>query len=108
MRAAVQHEQGSLPHVVDFEAPDPVADAVLIDVTTVGLGAWDVLAAYREPIDYPCVVRGEGVGVTADGRRVYFGERSIRPFGGWAEQTIVPAAEVWDVPDHVDDRTAIT
>jgi NADPH:quinone reductase-like Zn-dependent oxidoreductase len=108
MRAAVQHEQGGVPQVVHFEPPQQVDDAVLIDVTTVGLGAWDVLAAYREPIDYPCVLRGEGVGVTADGRRVYFGERSIRPFGGWAERTVVPAAEVWDVPDHVDDRTAIT
>jgi NADPH:quinone reductase-like Zn-dependent oxidoreductase len=39
---------------------------------------------------------------------VYFGERSVTPFGAWAERTIVPAAEVWEVPDDVDDRTAIS
>jgi NADPH:quinone reductase-like Zn-dependent oxidoreductase len=60
------------------------------------------------PVDYPCVLRGEGVGRAEDGRRVYFGERSVLPFGAWAERTIVPEAEVWDVPDDVDDRTAIT
>jgi NADPH:quinone reductase-like Zn-dependent oxidoreductase len=59
-------------------------------------------------VQYPCVLRGEGVGRAEDGRRVYFGERSVAPFGGWAERTIVPADEVWDVPDDVDDKTAIT
>ena len=38
---------------------------------------------------------------------MYFGERSVLPYGAWAEQTLVPAEEVWDVPDGVDDRTAI-
>ena len=37
----------------------------------------------------------------------YFGERSVLPYGAWAEQTLVPTEEVWDVPDGVDDRTAI-
>ena len=40
--------------------------------------------------------------------RVYFGERSVQPFGAWAERTLVPADEVWDVPDDVDDKTAIS
>src|SRR5690606_19294877 len=74
---------------------------------TAGLGGWDVLGAYRLGIQYPCVIRGEGVGRTEDGRRVYFGERSVLPFGAWAERTLVPAVEVWDVPDDIDDRTAI-
>lgn len=54
------------------------------------------------------MIRGEGVGRAPDGRRVYFGERSTPPWGSWAERTVVPDAEVWDVPDDVDDRTAIT
>ncbi|WP_254051036.1 zinc-binding dehydrogenase [Zoogloea sp. LCSB751] len=54
------------------------------------------------------MIRGEGVGRAPDGRRVYFGERSVLPYGAWAEQTLVPAEEVWDVPDSVDDRTAIS
>jgi NADPH2:quinone reductase len=60
------------------------------------------------PVGYPCVIRGEGVGHAPDGRRVYFGERSVLPFGAWAQQTIVPAEEVWDVPDDIDDKLAIT
>jgi NADPH2:quinone reductase len=108
MRAAVLTEQGGVPTLAEFDEPTPSDDAVLIEVETAGLGAWDILGAYREPIGYPCVVRGEGVGRTTDGRRVYFGERSVLPYGAWAERTIVPPAEVWDVPDDVDDKTAIT
>ncbi|MDZ4291206.1 MAG: zinc-binding dehydrogenase [Hydrogenophaga sp.] len=75
---------------------------------TAGLGGWDVLGAYRLGVQFPCVIRGEGVGRAPDGRRVYFGERSVAPFGAWAEQTLVPTEEVWDVPDEVDDVLAIT
>lgn len=47
------------------------------------------------------------MGRAEDGRRVYFGERSVLPFGALAEQTLVPAAEVWDILDGIDDATAI-
>lgn len=30
------------------------------------------------------------------------------PYGAWAERTLVPQAEVWNVPDDVDDKTAIS
>jgi NADPH:quinone reductase-like Zn-dependent oxidoreductase len=108
MRAAVISGNGAAPVLQDF--PEPIAQdgAVLIDVDTAGLGGWDVLGAYRLGVQYPCVIRGEGVGRAEDGRRVYFGERSLPPWGAWAERTIVPSAEVWDVPDDIDDRTAIT
>ena len=108
MRAAVIAEKGTPPEIREFREPLAQPGAVLIDVETAGLGGWDILGAYRLAIDYPCVLRGEGVGRAPDGRRVYFGERSISPFGAWAERTIVPTEEVWDVPDDVDDRTAIT
>lgn len=108
MKAAIIAEHGAAPTFGDFPEPPPREDCVSIAVDTAGLGGWDVLGAYRLAISYPCVLRGEGVGRAEDGRRVYFGERSIAPWGGWAERTIVPAAEVWDVPDDVDDETAIT
>jgi NADPH:quinone reductase-like Zn-dependent oxidoreductase len=108
MRAAILSKQGGTPTTQDFDEPKPIDEAVLIDVRTAGLGAWDILGAYRLPVGYPCVIRGEGVGYTEDGRRVYFGERSAAPFGAWAERTVVPSEEVWDVPDDVDDRLAIT
>jgi NADPH:quinone reductase-like Zn-dependent oxidoreductase len=108
MRAAVIEERGATPVMRDFPEPAPKDGAVLIDMDTVGLGGWDTLGAYRMGVEFPCVIRAEGIGRAQDGRRVYFGERAIAPFGAWAERAIVPAAEVWDVPDGVDDKTAIT
>lgn len=109
MRAAVIAERGALPVTGEFREPEAQPGAVLIHVDTAGLGGWDTLGAYRLGVQYPCVIRGEGVGRRdCDGRRVYFGERSTPPFGAWAERTIVPADEVWEVPDDVDDKTAIS
>lgn len=108
MRAAVITERGMAPALQDFPVPEERDGAILINVDTAGLGGWDVLGAYRLGVQFPCVIRGEGVGRAPDGRRVYFGERSVAPFGAWAEQTLVPAEEVWDVPDDVDDVLAIT
>ena len=108
MRAAVIHERNAPPVLEDFPEPQPLAGSTLIDVDTAGLGGWDVLGAYRLGVSYPCVIRGEGVGHSTDGRRVYFGERSVQPFGAWAQRTLVPSEEVWDVPDDIDDKTAIS
>jgi NADPH2:quinone reductase len=109
MRAAVIAERGALPTSGDFPEPTAQPGAILIDIDTAGLGGWDTLGAYRLGVQYPCVIRGEGVGRrVSDGRRVYFGERSVAPFGAWAERTIVPTEEVWEVPDDVDDKTAIS
>lgn len=107
MRAAIITGRDAPPALGEFPAPEAKEGCVLIDVDTAGLGGWDVLGAYRLGVSYPCVIRGEGVGRTADGQRVYFGERSVQPWGAWAERTLVPAPEVWAVPDGVDDRTAI-
>ncbi|MCY4756623.1 quinone oxidoreductase family protein [Pelomonas aquatica] len=108
MKAAVIPERGVAPVLTEFREPEPRDGALLIDMDTAGLGGWDVLGAYRLGIEFPCVIRGEGVGRLKNGQRVYFGERSVQPFGAWAERTLVPAEEVWAVPDDVDDKTAIS
>jgi NADPH2:quinone reductase len=107
MKAAIITEKGAAPAIQDFPAPTAQPGALLVDVDTAGLGGWDVLGAYRLGVQFPCVIRGEGVGRLEDGRRVYFGERSLQPYGAWAERTVVPVEELWDVPNDVDDRTAI-
>lgn len=107
MRAAVVSGPGEVPVVTRFDDPVPVDGAVVIDVRTAALGGWDIQGAYRMGVQHPCVIRGEGVGHTPDGRRVYFGERSVSPFGAWAERTVVPNEEAWEVPDDIDDRLAI-
>jgi len=108
MKAAILGERGAAPVIGDFVEPQARDGAVLIDVDTAGLGGWDVLGAYRLGVSFPCVIRGEGVGRNPAGQRVYFGERSVQPFGAWAERTLVPAEEVWAVPDDIDDKTAIS
>ena len=108
MRAAVINEKGAIPSMQDFPEPKASEGNILIDVATTGLGGWDILGAYRMGVEFPCVIRGEGVGYTEEGRRVYFGERSVIPFGSWAQKTLVPEEEAWEVPHEVDDRTAIT
>jgi NADPH2:quinone reductase len=107
MRAGIIDKPGDIPRFGEFPDPQAKEGCILIDVSLTGLGGWDILGAYRLGVQYPCVVRGEGIGYAEDGRRVYFGERSELPFGSWAERTIVPAAEVWDVPEGVDDKLAL-
>ncbi len=46
---------------------------------------------------------GEVVGATADGRRVV----ALVGTGGYAEQAVAPEALAWDVPDAIDDVTAL-
>ncbi len=108
MRAAVIAARNLPPVLQEFPMPLAQEGATLVRVETAGLGGWDVLGAYRLGVQFPCVIRGEGVGRRPDGRRVYFGERSVAPFGAWADWTLVPSEEVWDVPDEVDDVLAIT
>ena len=107
MRAAVITERHAAPVLQEFAEPVVQAGQRRVQVHTAGLGGWDVLGAYRLGVQYPCVIRGEGVGLDDNGRRVYFGERSVAPWGAWAERTVVPAEEVWAVPDGVDDALAI-
>jgi NADPH2:quinone reductase len=108
LKAALIPQAGASPVVEEFDDPTPPPGAVAIEVRTAGLGAWDVDGSYMMGAQYPCVVGGEGVGHAPDGRRVYFGAHSVRPFGAWAQRTVVPAEEVWDVPDDIDDKLAIS
>jgi NADPH:quinone reductase-like Zn-dependent oxidoreductase len=108
MRAVLIRNPGEAPALGEFREPAAQQGAVLVNVDTAALGGWDGYALMRPHAVYPFVLMGEGVGRAEDGRRVYFGERSVAPFGAWAERTIVPAAEAWEVPRNVDDRTAIT
>jgi NADPH:quinone reductase-like Zn-dependent oxidoreductase len=52
------------------------------------------------------VVGLEGVGVTADGTRVYFNSPPS-PFGSWAQRCSIDPARTFPVPDGVDDDLAV-
>jgi len=91
MRAAIIKERGAAPVIADFPEPQAKEGAVLIDVDTAGLGGWDVLGAYRMGVEYPCVIRGEGVGRrVGDGRRVYSGKCPTTSTTSWPSPWELP------------------
>jgi NADPH2:quinone reductase len=90
------------------ELPDPVAGdgQVLITVSRAGVNYADthqVEDSYMASPSLPMTPGGEVVGTTPDGRRV----AAITNHGGYAEQTVASEALVFDVPDGVDDVSAV-
>lgn len=107
MRGAIQTGPGEPPVLDNIAPPTAGKDEVMVHVRTAGLGGWDIAGAYQAELKYPCVLRGEGVGFTDQGQRVYFGEHSRQPYGAFCERTVVPREEVWEVPEDISDEMAI-
>jgi NADPH:quinone reductase len=108
MRAARVDALNTVPHVTDVPRHGDVAGTLRIKVLMAGLQPTDVLRVrgiYKNP-PFPHIVGGEGVGLLPDGTRVYFGH-SIPSSGAFCEETIVPAEEVWPIPDAVNAAQAI-
>jgi NADPH:quinone reductase-like Zn-dependent oxidoreductase len=103
MRAARLHELGGVPQVDDVDAPEgpnvvAVAAAALnpVDIA-IGSGRF-----YGGSPDPPYVVGSEAVGTAPDGRRVWF-----RGNGSLAEQAAASPDWTFEVPEGVDDATAL-
>jgi NADPH:quinone reductase-like Zn-dependent oxidoreductase len=109
MKAAVLHELGKLPRYQDFHEPSPGAEEALVQVRAASLKPVDKqLAAgthFASPRELPAICGIDGVGNLSNGARVFFGG-ARRPYGAMAEQTVVPAAFCFPVPDALDDATA--
>ena len=105
MRAAVLEAIGQPPRVTDF--PDPTGDDV-VSVTLAGCNPVDLALASGEmgTPEVPKVVGKEGVGVTADGSRVYF-DSPPAPYGSWAERTRIDPDKTYPVPDGLSDDLAV-
>jgi NADPH2:quinone reductase len=111
MRAAILKELGGVPEVGEFDDPSGDEDGVLIDVTVAGLNPVDLFVATgnmpRVKPDPPSVVGMEGVGTIAgEDRRVYF-NGCVPPFGSCAERTVADPDGLIDVPEGVEDSTAV-
>jgi NADPH:quinone reductase-like Zn-dependent oxidoreductase len=109
MKAAIVTGPGTLPTFGEFA--NPVAQEGL-DLITVKAAALSNLTRgraagshYSSDNVYPFVPGVDGVGVMADGRRVYF-VMPEAPFGAMAEQTLVDPRRTVPVPANVDDVTA--
>ncbi|MFI0453055.1 zinc-binding alcohol dehydrogenase family protein [Actinomadura sp. 6N118] len=106
---AIQITEFGGPEVLNVtELPDPVAGdgQLLVEVSRAGINYADTHQAensYLSPSTLPMVPGGEVVGRTADGRRVV----ALVGTGGYAEKAVAPATLAWDVPDAIDDLTAL-
>lgn len=107
MKAAVLHQLGQAPHYESF--PDPVAsheDQVLITVKAASVKNLDKSRAagthYSSHHQLPEVPGVDGVGLLADGTRVY----AMGITGMLAEKALIDRHKYTIVPDGIDDATA--
>ncbi len=109
MKAAVVQGPGQTPVHADFAEPVPAAGEVLVNVSAAAISqvvkARASGAHYSAANHFPFVAGIDGVGRTADGRRVYF-VMPRAPYGTMAERVAVPATHCIAVPDDLDDLTA--
>lgn len=107
MDAAVLTELGT-PAFGTHDEPTAGDGQVVVDVALAGLNPVDLtMAAGRFPgftPDFPSVPGREGIG-SVDGRRVYF--TATQPFGSMAPKALAEETKLFDVPDGVDDGTAV-
>jgi NADPH2:quinone reductase len=92
--------------VVELDEPVPSDGQVLVNVTRAGVNYADTHQAensYLAPATLPLVPGAEVVGRTPDGRRVI----AIVGKGGYAERVAADLRTVFDVPETVDDVTAL-
>ena len=109
MKAAVVHAFDQPPKFDDIAAPVALEGEVLVFTRAAALSQLVRVQAsgkhYSSGKILPMVPGADGVGVLADGRRVYFAF-SRGPIGAMAETVAVKEAQVVEVPADVDDVTA--
>ncbi len=110
MRAAVITAYGEPPTVIDTEPPEASDEAELVEVEIAGLNPVDIAIASGKfdlgapPLPY--VTGKEAVGLTADGRRIWFDE-SRHPSGSLAEITAINRNSGIELPDGMPADKAI-
>jgi NADPH2:quinone reductase len=112
MRAAVLRAYGAAPGYGAHPAPVPGPDQVLIRVTAAPVNPLDLLCAsgtsYFGAPALPYVPGTQGVGLTGDGRRVWFScDAGMKPGdGSMAQWCAVSTAATLPLPDDVSDDLA--
>lgn len=109
MKAAVIFKRGEMPHCVDF--PEPVVqnhDELLINVKAAAISNFDRIRASgkhysaKDNKKEATVIGGDGVGVLADGTRVF----ALGVSGMIAEKATITKSRMIRLPDGIDDVTA--
>ena len=109
MNAAVVNIPGLAPKFQTFN--DPIAQEGEVSLRVLAAGLHPIVKAraagshYSSSAAGPAIPGIDGVGVTPDGRRVYF--VFVRaPWGTMAERAVAPSATCIPIPDGLDDATA--
>jgi NADPH2:quinone reductase len=92
--------------LADVPEPEPGPGQLLVDVRRAGVNYADTHQAensYLSRTTLPLIPGAEITGHTADGRRVV----AMVSGGGYAERAVAEPALAFDVPDAVDDMTAL-
>ena len=109
MKAAVVHAFDQPPKFGDIAAPVALEGEVLVSTRAAALSQLVRAQAsgkhYSSGKTLPMVPGVDGIGVLADGRRVYFAFPR-GPIGAMAETVAVKALQCAEVPADVDDITA--
>lgn len=109
MKAAIVTAPGKTPVYGDFQAPIASEGEELISVRAAALSNLTKARAsgahYSSTGMFPAVAGTDGVGLTRDGRRVYFAMPEA-PFGSLAELCPIHSRRCVDVPESLDDVTA--
>jgi NADPH:quinone reductase-like Zn-dependent oxidoreductase len=109
MKAAIVTAAGKTPIYADFEKPVAKEGEQLIAVRASALSNLTKSRAsgahYSATGIYPAIAGTDGVGITPDGRRVYFAMPEA-PFGSMAEFCPSNTRRLVDIPDSLDDVTA--
>jgi NADPH:quinone reductase-like Zn-dependent oxidoreductase len=109
MKAAILTAVGKTPVYGDFAEPVARDGEEVITVSASALSQFSKSRSsgthYSSDGVFPAVAGAEGVGRTADGRRVYF-VLPEAPYGALAERSLVQSRRCIPVPDELDDMTA--
>jgi NADPH:quinone reductase-like Zn-dependent oxidoreductase len=110
MRAAILRAHGGVPEVAEFDDPEPVDGAEVVEVVASAINPVDVRIASGEfaleRYEPPYVAGKEGIGRRPDGSLVYF-DRTHKPHGAFAERTLVAPGAGYPVPDDLDPALAV-
>src|SRR6516164_10890908 len=109
MKAAVLRALGKPPRFEEFPDPEASQGEVIVRVKAASLKNIDKMMAsgshYDSHTELPVVCGIDGVGILEDGTRVFCGG-CRRPYGMFAERSVVSRTWCLLIPDGVDDITA--
>ena len=109
MKAAIVTAPGKTPLYGDFDKPVAKDGEEIISVKAAALSNLTKSRAsgahYSSAGIFPAVAGTDGVGLTPDGKRVYFAMPEA-PFGSLAEFCPINSRRCVDIPDSLDDITA--